>query len=122
MICSQNWGEMEFNWIRLIGLLVFGGTDIGVAIYGRYTSDSDNRTSYSAHIAGALAGFLIGINVLHNLKVKRWETILGWFALIIYILLMGFAIIFNIVNKDHYLNPENTNYCSKERHDSIRPH
>ena len=113
---------MEFNWIRLSVLLLFGGTDIGVAIYGRYTNDVENRTSYSAHIAGALAGFLIGINVLRNLKVRRWETILGWFALITYILLMGSAIIFNIVNKNHYINPENVDMCSKHPFTSGQPH
>jgi hypothetical protein len=104
---------MEFNWIRLIGLLVFGGTDIGVAVYGRYVKDDDhhNRTSYSAHIAGALAGFFIGLNVLRNLKARRWEIILGWFVLIIYILLMGFAIIFNIVNEKHYIDETNVKRC-----------
>ena len=113
---------MEFNWIRLAGLLVFGGTDIGVAIYGRYTNEKENRTSYSAHVAGALAGFLIGINVLHNLKVRRWETILGWFALVLYILLMGFAVIFNVVNKDHYINTEDVTFCNKYPHNAVRPH
>ncbi|XP_054155347.1 rhomboid-related protein 2-like [Oppia nitens] len=114
-----NWSEMEFNWLRLAGLVLFGGTDIGVAIYGRYTDDTQNRTSYAAHLAGAVAGFLVGINVLRNLRVRRWETILGWFALVIYIMLMGFAIIYNIVNKDHYINQENTNQCLRsEYHDS----
>jgi len=116
-----NWGEMEFNWIRLAGLLLFGGTDIGVAIYGRYTDDKENRTSYSAHIAGALAGFLVGINVLRNLRVRRWETILGWVVLVVYILLMGFAIIFNIANKEHYINPENPLQCRiPQIHDPIQ--
>jgi O-antigen ligase len=95
---------MEFNWIRLIGLLVFGGIHIGVAANGRYVKGEQNRTSYSVHIAGALAGFFIGLNVLRNLKARRWQIILGWFVLIIYILLMGFAIIFNIVNEKHYID------------------
>jgi len=85
VLFNKNWKQMEFNWIRLIGLLVFGGTDIGVAIYGRYVQNESNRTSYSAHIAGALAGFLIGVNVLRNLKAQRWEVILGWFVFISYI-------------------------------------
>jgi hypothetical protein len=112
---------MEFNWIRLVGLLVFGGTDIGVAIYGRYVKGEENRTSYSAHIAGALAGFFIGVNVLRNIKARRWEVILGWFALVVYILLMGFAIIFNIVNEKHYIDETNVNRCNRyDRSDSIQ--
>jgi len=105
-----NWKEMEFRWIRLVTLLVFGGTDIGVAIYGRYVQQQTTRTSYAAHIAGALAGFLIGVNALRNLKVKRWENIFGWFMLVIYIILMAFAILFNILNEKHF-NDEYSDRC-----------
>ena len=92
---------MEFRWVRLIALLVFGGSDIGVAIYGRYANQK-TKTSYAAHLAGALAGFLVGIVVLRNLKVKTWEKVLGWFAMVIFILLIGGAIIFNVANEKHF--------------------
>jgi hypothetical protein len=104
---------MKLKWIRLIGLLVFGGTSIGFDVYGRYVKGEEIKMSYSTHILGALAGFFIGLNVLRNLKARRWEVILDWFLLIIYILLMGFAIIFNIVNERHYIDETNVNRCDK---------
>jgi cell division protein FtsW (lipid II flippase) len=108
---------MKFNWIRLIGLLLYVGIDIGVSVYDHYVNNEQNRTSYLAHIAGALAGFLIGLCVLRNLKARRWKVILGWFVFIVYILLMGFAIIFNIVNEKHF---PNVNRCDRnDRSDRI---
>lgn len=106
---------MEFNWLRLLSLLGFVGTDIGVAIYGRYVKEEHSRVSYSAHFAGALVGFLIGINVLRNLKMRRWEVILGWAMLFVYILLMGFAIIFNLINEKYFINPDDPERCKFDR-------
>lgn len=92
---------MEFNWIRLVGLTIFAGTDFGVAIYDRYTQQK-NRTSYAAHLAGAIAGLLVGIIALRNLHVRKWEVVLGWLALVLYVLLMGGAIIFNLTYPDYF--------------------
>jgi len=75
-----------------------------VAIFERYSA-KQNRTSYAAHIAGAIAGLLVGIAVLRNLRVSRWETILGYFAILVYILLVAGIILFNIINVD-YFEPE----------------
>ena len=106
---------MEFSWVRLIALVTFISTDIGVAIYGRYVKEEHSRVSYSAHFAGALVGFLIGVNVLRNLKMHRWEVILGWVMLTVYILLMGFAILFNILNVNHFINPDDPERCKFAR-------
>lgn len=105
-----NFKEMTFGWIRLICLLIFGGTDIGVALYGRYSENSkETRTSYVAHFAGALAGLLIGVNCLRNLRVHKWENIVGWIMLVLYACLMLFAILWNIFYTDYY-NPTSWDY------------
>ena len=106
---------MEFSWLRLISLVGFISTDVGVAIYGRYVKEEQSRVSYSAHFAGAVVGFLIGVNVLRNLKMRRWEIILGWIMLIIYILFMGFSILFNILNENYFINPEDPERCKFDR-------
>jgi len=97
---------MEFNWVRLLGLIVFGATDVGVAMYDRYSQKTKaNRTSYAAHFAGALAGLLLGVVMLRNLRRLKWETALGWFCLVVYILLMGSLIIWNIAFPSYFPQP-----------------
>ena len=48
--------------------------DVGFAIYTRYVSDSGGLDgtpiAYAAHLGGGVAGFLIGICVLKNVKVE----------------------------------------------------
>lgn len=102
---------MEFNWIRLVSLIVFTATDVGVAVYQRYIKNEFSRTSYAAHFFGAIAGFFIGINFLRNLKVQRWETILGWIVLVIYFVLVVSAIIFNVAHKDYFPKNEPNSIC-----------
>ncbi|XP_054722866.1 rhomboid-related protein 2-like [Uloborus diversus] len=91
-----NFGEMTFGWARLIALFIFGGTDIGVAFYARYVEKEENRTSYAAHFAGSLAGLMIGMVCLRNLKVHKWEKVLGWVLFSLYLALMLSAVLFNI--------------------------
>jgi rhomboid-related protein 1/2/3 len=41
------------------------------------------------------AGLLIGIPVLKNIHVKPWERVVWWVALIVYLLCLVFAILWN---------------------------
>lgn len=108
-----NWNEMEFNWARLLALLIFITTDFGMALYGRYKSNETRRVSYSAHLAGALVGLFVGFNVLRNLKAKRWEIILAWFSMLIYVIFMSGAILFNLFNTDYFYNPNDPLVCKE---------
>ncbi|GFT41716.1 rhomboid-related protein 3 [Nephila pilipes] len=101
-----NFKEMTFGWVRLLSLLIFAGTDVGVALYSRYVEDEKSRTSYAAHFAGALAGLMIGMVCLRNLKVKKWEQILGWTLFAVYVVLMLFAILWNIFYTSYYPKPD----------------
>ena len=55
-----------------IVILSIGFVDFGVAIYHRYNDGMDESIGYAAHIGGAAAGFLIGMNVLRNLEHEVW--------------------------------------------------
>ncbi|KAL1502527.1 hypothetical protein ABEB36_007659 [Hypothenemus hampei] len=92
----MNWKEMSFPFIQLIIFFLVAGSDIGTAIYYRYILDKVQSIGYVAHFAGAVAGLLVGINVLRNLSVTRSERVIWWISIIIYISLMTMCIIWNI--------------------------
>lgn len=98
----MNWSEMKWAIYQLAILLVLIFADVGTAIYDRYVLDRDQSVGYAAHFAGALAGLLVGINVLRNLQVKPWEKIVWWISISIYLFLMLGAIAWNIFYEDHF--------------------
>jgi hypothetical protein len=53
------------------------------------------QIGYAAHLAGAMAGLLVGIFVLRNLQVKAWERKVWWASIVLFTLLMLAAIIWN---------------------------
>jgi len=102
-----NWAEMEFAWLRLLFVGILAGSDVGVSIYDRYFSGNGgaSKIGYAAHLAGAMAGLLVGINVLRNLKKTSWEKVLWWISIITYVCLMVGAIVWNVWNPDNHFPP-----------------
>ncbi|KAK8785473.1 hypothetical protein V5799_008163 [Amblyomma americanum] len=102
-----NFKEMDFAWIRVIFLAIFGSTDVGVAIYTRYMEEDDeNRVSYAAHIAGAAAGLLLGVPMMRNLVVHRWEVITGRVFLAVFAILVLIAVLFNAFYTEYFPKSE----------------
>ena len=101
----MNWAEMEFAVLQLLVFLVVAGVDVGQAIYNRYT-EVNNQIGYVAHLAGAIAGLLVGINVLRNLEVQKWEKVVWWISIFTYTALMSAAILWNILNPAHFPTPK----------------
>ncbi|KAK9505636.1 hypothetical protein O3M35_009639 [Rhynocoris fuscipes] len=97
-----NWSEMEFAFWQLVILLALCIADTGTAIYNRYILEVNNQIGYEAHLAGAIAGLLVGIYVLRNLEIRSWEIKLWWAALIIYIILMATGIIIHIAFPSYF--------------------
>ncbi|XP_053683799.1 rhomboid-related protein 2 isoform X2 [Sabethes cyaneus] len=97
----MNWSQMEYAIVQLFVFLVFCVTDLTVSIYNSF-NDPFDKVGYIAHASGALAGFLVGIGVLRNLKVNPWERKLWWFAVTIYFLLMGGGIMYHIFYPNHF--------------------
>lgn len=83
--------------------LILISADVSTAVYNRHYSTDQTPIGYAAHAGGALAGFLVGIWVLKNVASTKKEDYLWWAALVLYILLMGTAIVLNIFWKDHFL-------------------
>ncbi|XP_019875758.2 rhomboid-related protein 2 [Aethina tumida] len=101
----MNWKEMSFPLAQLAVYLIVAVTDVGTAIYNRYVLDLDMNIGYASHIAGALAGLLVGIYVLRNLNVHRHEQIICYVSMVVYALLMGTCIVWNLAWPTYFGTP-----------------
>ncbi|XP_011135622.1 rhomboid-related protein 3 isoform X3 [Harpegnathos saltator] len=98
----MNWSQMEFAVLQLLVFLIVTSVDIGQAVWNRYVLDTNDQVGYVAHLAGAIAGLLVGINVLRNLEVKTWEKVIWWASMFTYTGLMTAAILWNILYTSYY--------------------
>lgn len=96
---------MEFAIWRLLFIVILVVVDVGTAVYYRYVENVDTKVGYAAHFAGAIAGLLVGVNVLRNLQVERWEKVVWWICFAIYVALMAAAIAINFLWVDHFPPP-----------------
>lgn len=103
-----NWKEMNYKCfegsicrfllsapVRLTLLLTFSILDTANAVYRRFFVEDAVKIGIAAHIGGLLAGLLLGIPVLRNIKELPWEKTLGWVTLAIYLVFVSFAMFFN---------------------------
>lgn len=83
----MNFREMEYAAVQLVVFLCYIVLDVGSAVYRQLTEHTD-QISHMSHLCGAIAGLLVGIGVLRNLKVRPWERVLWWVAVTLFVLLM----------------------------------
>ncbi|XP_068623578.1 rhomboid-related protein 2 isoform X1 [Battus philenor] len=98
----MNWAEMEFAIVQLLVFLLLAGVDVGTAVYDRYWRHLQQNIGYVAHLAGAIAGLLVGIGVLRNLEKRKWEKRLWWAAVVLYFSLMIAGVLANIFWYSHF--------------------
>ena len=67
-------------------------------IYRIYVIKQDTNVSYSAHIAGAMAGLLLGVALLENRRVVRWEVKLKKVTVSLYLLFLLAEVLWHEVN------------------------
>lgn len=58
------------------------------------------QISYVAHLAGFVAGLLVGMVTLRNLKEHRWEIVLKWIGLSIFLMLIAAAVTIQVAFPD----------------------
>lgn len=93
---------MSTGIIQLLVFSIIAAADVGQAIYNRYVLDINEHIGYAAHLAGAVAGLLVGIFVLRNLEERRFEKIVKYAAITAFGLLISIAIIWNIAYKSYF--------------------
>ncbi|KAM7532908.1 hypothetical protein Aperf_G00000127477 [Anoplocephala perfoliata] len=102
-----NWNTMQAGWlksplnfissgaVRLTFILLLAGADTGFAIYERYTNPTESQVGFGAHLGGFVAGILVGVPVLRNLEVERWEKVCFWICIFLFAAFMSAAVLFN---------------------------
>ncbi|XP_022668663.1 rhomboid-related protein 2-like [Varroa jacobsoni] len=100
-----NYAEMEFGWLRLTVLIVFGITDFTVAVYERYSRGGSQPISYSAHLAGAFVGLTLGMVGLRNLIVTKCERVLRWISFFFCLTFFIIAVGVNLLATNYYPVP-----------------
>lgn len=88
----------------MIFFVLITGLDLSVAIYNRYFEKTfvDEQIGVMAHLAGAIAGICVGIDILRNLEIDQWEIYFKRIALVFFILFIGSTIVLNAVWSEHF--------------------
>lgn len=89
---------MLYPFIQLIVFGMLVTADLAPAIYNRYILGLPTSVGVSAHLGGAIAGLLVGIYTLRNLKITNTEKYIWWTALVLYFILMTIAIAINFMS------------------------
>lgn len=85
--------------IRIIFILVLTIHDIVFAVYVRIY-DPENRTGFMGHLCGALAGLTVGLFILDNRRVRPWEPVVQWLALLVFAVFVIFCTVWNFWGED----------------------
>jgi hypothetical protein len=105
---------MACPWCRVLIVTIVAISDVAVYVYDLYISDHKKSSTggsvpigYAAHISGAIAGLLVGIMCLKNLRWERHEKYIWAVSACIFFLLIGSAIIWSIAFPSHFTGIRN---------------
>jgi membrane associated rhomboid family serine protease len=88
-----NWHEMKHGALQLFVFMILCTSDVFVSVFQETNGDVASGT---AHLFGAIAGVLVGIGVLRNLRVRPYQRKLWILSLSLYFILVLAAICYNI--------------------------
>ena len=91
----MNFKEMRFGIVRSIILGVLIVADVSLALYKRYGTAEKSKVGYMAHLGGFIGGLFLGIVCLKNLKVRSWERVIWYIALVVILIMMLIAVLVN---------------------------
>ena len=89
---------MRFGILRAILLGLYIIFDVSWAFYQRFGQGINTSVGYMAHLGGFVGGLFLGIVVLKNFRVYKWERVLFWLSLVVFLVLLVIAAIINLTN------------------------
>ena len=96
---------MALPWCRVMIVLIVAICDIAVYLYDMYVVANDNlheSIGYAAHISGAIAGLLVGILSLKNLRWENHERYIWMASASLFVILIGTAILWSVAFPSHF--------------------
>jgi len=101
----MNHREMSYPWWRVAVVSITAITDAAVYVYETAVLGQPSKPiSYPAHIAGAVAGLLIGVVCLRNLSWEKHQRYIWIISLFIYAILIFVAIVWNCLDSNNPVN------------------
>uniref|UniRef100_A0A914E5Z6 EF-hand domain-containing protein n=1 Tax=Acrobeloides nanus TaxID=290746 RepID=A0A914E5Z6_9BILA len=88
-----NWSEMKFQWLRFaFSILILFRIFIEFHRVG-----SNDHIGHLDHFGGFVGGFLLGIVLLRNINIRKWELHAKLASLAIYIMIIAGCILWMII-------------------------
>ncbi len=95
---------MTLPWCRVIFVFVVAISDISVYVYEIYVAQNKQvPIGYAAHISGAIAGLLVGILGLKNLRWEPYEKCIWRISACLFAILIGSALIYSVAFPSHFV-------------------
>jgi len=88
--------------LKLTAVLAFTLVDTGMAVYNKHMYADNNTVGYTAHIAGAVAGLVVGFFALENRRVQNWEEKLKVVSFLLTLVLLGSGVFWVVFGDDWY--------------------
>jgi len=88
--------------LKLTAVLAFTLVDTGMAVYNKHMYADNNTVGYTAHIAGAVAGLVVGFFALENRRVQSWEEKLKVVSFLLTLVLLGSGVFWVVFGDDWY--------------------
>ena len=82
-LLALNWKEMPLRWVRLLICVVLVSADLILFFAARQPG-----ISYTSHLAGAVTGCCISLVLGKNVRLHRFEVLLGWMGALGYVALV----------------------------------
>ena len=82
-LLALNWKEMPLRYLRLLICVVLVSSDVILYVAARQPG-----ISYTSHLAGATAGCCISLVLGKNVRLHRFEVLLGWLGALGYVSLV----------------------------------